>query len=154
MHSKHFHAGLLTAVLLALAPVTGRAQAVITTIAGNGSFGSSGDGGAASSASLGFPSGVAVDSVGNVYIVDTFNKRVRKVNKAGVITTFAGNGFPLLSGDGGPATSAGIAFVGTAPHQGIAVDKAGKAFIADSGDNLIPTVNTSGITSPFAGKGP
>ena len=153
MHLKNSYAGLMAAIIMTLAPVPGRSQAVITTIAGNGSFGSAGDGGAATSASLGFPSGVAVDSAGNVYIVDTFNKRVRKVNKAGVITTFAGNGFPLFSGDGGPATSAGIAFIGTAPHQGLAVDKAGNVYIADYGDHRIRKVNTSGIISTFAGKG-
>jgi uncharacterized protein (TIGR03437 family) len=155
MHSKHFHVGLLAAavLMLTLGQEQGRAQAVITTIAGNGSFGSAGDGGAATSASLGFPSGVAVDSAGNVYIVDTFNNRVRKVNKAGVITAFAGNGFPLFSGDGGPAMSAGIAFIGTAPHQGIAVDKAGNVYITDNGDNRIRKVNTSGIISTFAGEG-
>src|ERR1700736_4343284 len=136
-----------------LAPVPGRTQSIITTVAGNGSIGFSGDGGPATSATLGFPSGVAVDSAGNIYIVDALNFRVRKVNKAGVITTVAGNGFLLFSGDGGPATSAGIAFIGTAAHVGVAVDKAGNLYIADNGDNGIRKVNTSGIISTVAGKG-
>ena len=78
----------------------------ITTVAGNGTAGYSGDGGAAISAELGSPSGVAVDSAGNIYIADTSNNRIRKVNTSGVITTVAGNGTPGYSGDGGPATSA------------------------------------------------
>jgi uncharacterized protein (TIGR03437 family) len=155
MHPKHYHVGLLAAVviMLMLVPVPGRGQGVITTVAGNGSIGFSGDGGAATSAVLGLPSGVAVDSAGNIYIADGLNNRVRKVNKAGVITTVAGNGFPIFSGDGGPATSAGIAFVGTATHQGVAVDKTGNLYITDSADNRIRKVNASGIISTVAGKG-
>jgi uncharacterized protein (TIGR03437 family) len=150
---KRIHSAFLVAVAMMLAPEPGRTQSIITTVAGNGSIGFSGDGGPATSATLGFPLGVAVDGAGNIYIADAFNNRVRKVSKAGVITTVAGNGFPLFSGDGGPATSAGIAFVGTALHQGVAVDKAGNLYITDSADNRIRKVNTSGIISTFAGKG-
>ena len=78
---------------------------VITTVAGNGTAGFSGDNGPATSAQLNYPQGVAVDSAGNLYIADTGNNRIRKVSN-GVITTVAGNGTAGFSGDNGPATSA------------------------------------------------
>ena len=78
---------------------------VITTVAGNGTAGFSGDNGPATSAQLNYPAGVAVDSAGNLYIADTDNNRIRKVSN-GVITTVAGNGTLGFSGDNGPATSA------------------------------------------------
>ena len=73
-------------------------------MAGNGTAGFSGDGGAATSAQLNQPRGVAVDGFGNVYITDSGNNRIRKVTQ-GVITTVAGNGMSGFSGDGGPATA-------------------------------------------------
>jgi len=94
----------------------------ITTVAGNGTAGFSGDNGPATSAQLNYPGGVAVDSAGNLYIVDEC--RIRKVAN-GVITTVAGNGTPGFSGDGGPATSAQII-----PYS-VAVDSAGNLYIAD-----------------------
>ena len=78
----------------------------ITTIAGTGKTGFSGDGGPATSARLHEPEGVAVDGKGNVYIADNGNDRVRKVSPGGTITAFAGTGKLGFSGDGGPATSA------------------------------------------------
>ena len=81
----------------------------ITTVAGNGEYGYSGDGGPATSASLYGPSGVAVDSAGNLYIADQGNNVIRKVS-GGTITTVAGNGIEGFSGDGGPATSASLNF--------------------------------------------
>jgi sugar lactone lactonase YvrE len=99
----------------------------ITTVAGNGTHGFSGDGGPATSASLWNPSGVAVDSAGNLYIADTDNKRIRKVS-GGMITTVAGGGADGFLGDGGPATSASLAF-----PSGVAVDSAGNLYIADWG---------------------
>ncbi|MBI6546909.1 MAG: hypothetical protein HY692_08950, partial [Cyanobacteria bacterium NC_groundwater_1444_Ag_S-0.65um_54_12] len=93
---------------------------VITTVAGNGTEGYSGDGGPATSAQLNDPSGVAVDGAGNLYIADNFNRRIRKVDTNGIITTVAGNGEWGYSGDGGPATSAQLG--GAA---GVAVDGAG-----------------------------
>jgi len=77
----------------------------ITTIAGNGNFSFSGDGGAATNAGLAPPHGIAVDSAGNLFIADYGNHRVRKVSTSGTITTIAGNGSPGVSGDGGPATN-------------------------------------------------
>ena len=106
----------------------------ITTVAGNGNQGSSGDGGPATSASLASPAGVAVDSAGNLYIADYWNNRVRKVS-GGTITTVAGNGVEGFSGDGGPATSASLA----SPAR-VAVDSAGNLYIADYGNYRIREV--------------
>src|SRR5712691_1466420 len=98
---------------------------IITTVAGNGTAGFSGDGGQATSAELNFPRQVAVDAQGNLYIADTFNHRVRKVS-AGVITTFAGTGVAGFSGDGGAATSAQLNF-----PRGVALDATGNLYISE-----------------------
>ena len=99
--------------------------AVLTVVAGNGTPGFSGDNGPATSAQLNGPSGVAVDSAGNLYIADTGNQCIRKVaNK--VISTLAGTGAAGFSGDNGPAASAQLAYPGA-----IAVDSAGNLYIAD-----------------------
>src|SRR5207249_3913068 len=116
----------------------------ITTVAGNGTFGPSGDGGPATSAQLSYPAGVAVDGAGNLFIVDTGNQRIRKVSPAGMITTVAGNGTYGPSGDGGAATSAQFGFSGPTD---VAVDSAGNLFIADSGNNRIREVIASSQTS-------
>src|SRR5262249_23022918 len=81
-------------------------QAVISTVAGNGTLAYAGDGGPAISAELGIPSDVAADAAGNIYIVDRNNSRVRKVTPDGTISTFAGTGKLGFSGDGGPAANA------------------------------------------------
>jgi sugar lactone lactonase YvrE len=119
---------------------------VISTAAGNGTPGYSGDGGAATSAQLREPSGVAVDSSGNLYIADESNSRIRKVTTAGVISTVAGNGTVGYSGDGGAATSAQL----WAP-RGVAVDSSGDLYIADAGNNDIRKVTPAGIISTVAG---
>jgi hypothetical protein len=82
------------------------AQGIITTVAGNGTLGYSGDNGQAISAKLNIPSDMAVDAAGNIYVVDRGNNVVRKVDPSGVITTLAGNGTMGYAGDGGPATAA------------------------------------------------
>jgi sugar lactone lactonase YvrE len=120
---------------------------VITTVAGNGSQGFSGDGGSATSAQLGSPSGVAVDASGNLYIADFANHRVRKVTAAGVISTVTGNGTAGSSGDSGPATSATLS-----SPQGVALDRAGNLYIADSSSNVVREVNAStGIITTVVG---
>jgi sugar lactone lactonase YvrE len=121
---------------------------VISTIAGTGVFGYSGDGGPATSAQLNGPSGMAMDAAGDLFIADTFNNRVRKIDPSGVISTVAGNGSASYSGDGGPATSAAIF-----QPFGVAVDSAGDLFIADSFNHRIREVSPSGVISTFAGTG-
>ena len=121
---------------------------MIGTFAGNGQFGFSGDGGPASTASLSSPSGVAVDLMGSLYIADTANSRIRKVSPAGVISTVAGNGGLGFTGDGGMATAATLF-----DPFGIAVDKNGNFYIADTGNSRIRKVSPQGTIGPFAGNG-
>jgi sugar lactone lactonase YvrE len=122
---------------------------IITTVAGNGSPGYSGDGRPATSAELHSPRGLAVDGIGDLFIVDFANHRIREVVKAtGVITTVAGNGTGGYSGNGGPATRAELLF-----PTGVVVDAVGDLFIADSGNSVIREVNTSGIITTVAGNG-
>jgi sugar lactone lactonase YvrE len=124
------------------------ADGIITTVAGNGIDGYSGDGGLATEAQLYYPSGIAVDTLGNLYIADSSNYRVRKVDANGIISTFAGNGDWGYSGDGGPAAQAQL------DHPlDVAVDALGNVYIADAGNNRIRKVDTNGIISTFAGSG-
>jgi sugar lactone lactonase YvrE len=118
---------------------------VITTVAGNGTAGFSGDNGPATNAQLNYPAGVAVDPAGNLYIADLENFRIRKVSN-GVITTVAGNGTGGFSGDNGPAVSARLDF------GGVAVDPAGNVYIADSGTSRIRKVS-NGVIATVAGNG-
>jgi sugar lactone lactonase YvrE len=103
---------------------------VISTVAGNGTAGYTGDGGAATAAELNVPAGVGVDSAGNLYIADQSNNRIRKVT-TGIITTVAGDGTAGYTGNGGPATSAEL----YAPVA-VAVDGVGNLYIADSGNSV------------------
>jgi uncharacterized protein (TIGR03437 family) len=119
----------------------------VSTVAGNGAYGYSGDGGPATSAELDVPSGVAVDSAGNLYIADAQNHRIRKV-ASGKIWTVAGNGLPGYSGDGGPAARAQLA-----GPSGVAVDSAGNLYIADKGNSRIRKVTPGGTISTVAGNG-
>ena len=109
----------------------------------------SGDGGLAVNAALSNePYGVAVDSSGNLYIADTYNNTIRKIDAAGIITTIAGNFAPGYSGDGGPATNAQL----NLPH-GVAVDATGNIFVADSANNRIRRIAPDGIITTVAGNG-
>ena len=117
-------------------------------VAGNGSQGSTGDGGPAKSATLTFPASLALDSLGNLYICDTSAHKIRRVSPDGVISTFAGNGKPANTGDGGPAIDASL----NAP-SGIAVDANGGLLIADTGNYEIRIVRPDGTIQRVAGTG-
>ena len=123
----------------------------ITTVAGNGVQGFSGDGGAAISASLNFSSGVALDASGNLFIADRGNNRIRRLEAStGVIITVAGNGTADFSGDGAAATSASL----NGP-EGVAVDSLGNLFIADSRNHRVRRVDSAtGVITTVAGSGP
>jgi sugar lactone lactonase YvrE len=118
----------------------------LTLVAGNGTAGYSGDDGPASRAQLDTPTGLAVDSAGNVYIADFRNNRIREVSD-GTITTVAGTGVPGYGGNNGPATSAQLY-----NPTGVAVDPAGNLYIADAGNNRIRKVS-NGVITTVAGDG-
>ncbi|MBV8756608.1 MAG: hypothetical protein JO257_05020 [Deltaproteobacteria bacterium] len=120
----------------------------ITTIAGNGTFGLGGDGGLATAATLQNPFDCAIDPMGRIYIADVFNQRIRRVELDGTITTIAGTGLQGFSGDGGPATSAELF-----EPDGVALDAQGRLYIADSVNNRVRMVDTSGVISTVAGDG-
>lgn len=124
---------------------------IITTVAGAGSLGNpgfSGDGGLATAAKLQSPEGVALDAQGNVYIADTGNGRIRKVDTNGVITTVAGNGNGVsITGDGGPATNAPL----NTPTD-VAVDGQGNLYIVDSGNRAIRKVSNGVISTILHGN--
>jgi trimeric autotransporter adhesin len=120
---------------------------IITTYAGNGTAGFSGDNGQASAATLHNPKGLAMDQYGNLYIADYLNHRIRKIDPTGIITTVAGNGTSTFAGDGGPATSASLF-----GPWGVAVDSDGNLYIADTNNNRIRKV-TFGVISTVAGTG-
>jgi trimeric autotransporter adhesin len=123
------------------------AAGIITTVAGDGGFTSSGDGGLATAASLQNPIDVFVDAAGNLYIADEQGHRVRKVDTSGIISTFAGTGVSGLSGDGGPATAAQLNWA-----AGVFGDAAGNIYIVDQENHRIRKVDTSGTISTFAGS--
>jgi len=120
----------------------------ITTVAGDGTSDYSGDGGPAVQAQLYYPTSVAVDGSGNIYIADSSNNRIRKVDTSGTITTVAGDGTSDYSGDGGPAVQATL----NGPY-GVAVDGSGSIYIADSWNCCIRKVDTSGTITTVAGDG-
>ena len=124
------------------------AAGTITTIAGSGLSGARGDGGPANQAQLYRPRDVTVDRSGNLYIADTYNDRIRRVDTSGIITTVAGIGERGYSGDGGPAVEARL-------HRpsDIAVDGAGNLYIADTGNQRIRRVDATGIITTIAGSG-
>jgi len=123
------------------------ANGVITTIAGTGSVGYSGDGGPATAAELNDPYGVAFDGMGRMVITDAYNNRIRRVETNGTITTISGTGDPLSDGDGGPATAADS---GTA--LGIANDTTGHILTADTHGHRIRRIEDDGTVSTVAGK--
>jgi cysteine-rich repeat protein len=125
----------------------------ITLVAGDGSRSISptdaaGDGGAAGVAQLHFPRAIAVDSFGRVFIADTQNHRIRRIDTAGIITTIAGTGVAGFSGDSGPAVLASL----NAP-EGIALDPAGRVYIADTLNHRVRRIDTAGRITTIAGTG-
>jgi hypothetical protein len=138
---------LICSTLLAISATTFGQLQKINTIAGLGNPGFSGDGGVATNSELHGPNSVTVDALGNVYFVDFFNFRVRKINTSGVIATIAGVGIGGYGGDGSIGTSAQIN-----PHS-VAVNKIGEVFIADGTNGVIRKVNSLGIISTIAGTG-
>lgn len=120
----------------------------ITTVAGTGASGYSGDGGPATSATLNFPWTMVFDNSGNLYFSELSNNIIRKVNTSGVISTYAGTGVLGFSGDGGPATSATM----NAP-RGIAFDGLGNLYIADTPNRRVRIVSPDGTINTFAGTG-
>ena len=124
------------------------AGGTISTVAGSGSFGYGGDGGAAIDAQLSDPAGVAVDPAGNIYIADLNNNVVRRVDAAsGMIGAFAGNYTSGFAGDGGDATAAQLSY-----PSSVAVDVAGNVYITDQGNNTVRVVDASGTINRFAGN--
>lgn len=123
------------------------AGGIITSIAGTGVAGFSGDGGSALSAQLSLPSAIAVDGSGSLYIADTNNQRIRKIVGT-TITTIAGTGEETFAGDGAAATSAAL----DSP-LGIAVDSAGRVYIADRHNQRIRVVGSGGMMTTLAGDG-
>ncbi len=121
---------------------------VIRTIAGNGLFKYAGDGGPATSATLNIPSAVAGGSDGNLWVADTLNGRIRRVNSEGLISTFAGNGSLAFSGDGGPASSASF----RSPF-GLALDGTGSLYVADASNGRVRKIGLDGIVNTVAGGG-
>jgi len=123
------------------------ASGIITTVAGTGSRGYSGDGGAAIAAKIGAPQGLVVDAAGNLFFAEYLNHCIRRVDgSTGIITTVAGTGTQGYSGDGGPATTAQLRF-----PAGITVDDAGNLLIADRSNSCIRKVDTNGIITILVG---
>jgi trimeric autotransporter adhesin len=124
------------------------ASGIITTIAGNGAPGYSGDGGPATAAELNDPYGAAVDGGGNIYIADMQNQRIRKIDPSGTITTVVGDGVAGFSGDGGPASAARIwnpTSVRVGPHETL--------YFADNQNQRIRKIDSMGTISTIAGNG-
>jgi len=125
---------------------------IVTRIAGTLNTGFSGDGGPAVRADINTATGITVDAAGNIYFIDSDNKRIRRISTAGIVTTIAGTGTEGYSGDGGAATSAQLSF-GPPYHHGIVVDPSGNILFTDSGNHRVRIISPSGVIATFAGNG-
>ncbi|MEP7105886.1 MAG: LuxR C-terminal-related transcriptional regulator [Chloroflexota bacterium] len=157
-HELVLAAAIVVAVVVGLSVVIGRPPAPaapsVTTFAGSGTRGFEGDNGPALKAALNHPSGIAVDLAANIYLIDA--ERVRRIGTDGVITTFAGDGLPGYSGDGGGASSARLnLFVHPrgVEAQALAVDGSGTVFIGDFNNFSVRRVLSSGVIDTVAGTG-
>ena len=121
---------------------------IITTVAGNGQMGAEGDGGRATAARLGLPTGVAVDGAGNLYVADLQYDQVRRIDPAGLISTIAGTGATGFSGDGGPAAEARL----NSPYA-LAADTTGNLYVTDRGNHRVRRIGPAGLISTIAGTG-
>lgn len=119
---------------------------IITTFAGTGIAGFSGDNGLAINASIDNPHDIAFDAVGNLYISDFFNHRIRKVDTTGVITTYAGMGNAGVNGDSGLATAAALGY-----PDGIAIDAIGNLYVSEGNHACVRRIDTAGIITTIAG---
>ncbi len=147
--SQVFNKFIGTVLLFSLIPENQASSQIINTFAGNGTAGKTGDGGLAISAELYNPWGVCVDKSGNAYISDYLNNKVRKVDAAGIITTFAGTGIAGYLGDGGPAAAAELN-----KPSAIAVDTSGNVYVSDLGNSVVRKITVAtGIISTIAGTG-
>ncbi len=122
---------------------------IISTVAGTGIAGSAsgGSGGAATATAIGNPMGICVDSVNNIYFADNSNHLIRKVDAAGIITTIAGNGVPVYTGSGIPATASSVA-----SPTCVAIDHAGNLYIGVAGNKVVMKINDTGLMTLFAGS--
>ncbi len=145
---RTFLKGLAFSACLFVSSLSIAQNNIITTFAGDGTTGYSGDGGSATDAQLQYPTGVTCDNAGNIFVCDRDNHVVRKINSAGVISTIAGDGTDGNSGDGGQATDAQLS-----QPMDVVVDASNNVYIADYGTSTIRKVNAAGIISTFAGGG-
>ena len=147
---RSFKMSFLFAVALAASPSAAQAASGdIETIAGTGVAGSSGDGGAATAATLRAPSRIVIEAAtGAMFLADTTNHKIRKIDSSGVITTFAGTGTAGFSGDSGQATAAKLS-----SPRGLAFDGSGRLVIADTANNRIRRIESNGTISTIVGTG-
>ena len=121
---------------------------IISTIAGTGICYISGDGGQATAADVQYPTGVALDGAGNIYIADDGNNRIRKINVTGVISTVTGSPTYGFTGDGGPSTAAKVYY-----PRAVATDNSGNVYICDMNNFRIRKISSSGVITTIAGSG-